>query len=88
MDAEAWKYGEPPELSELRRHRTLHTRLLLVLPQYQIPLEGYVGDISPNGEFIYMSCGWSMAGWFARSDIRIVDILPPKARQDPKNLLH
>ena len=83
MEGDQWKYGDGPELAEVQKHKAARSRLLLMIPLYQIPVEGYISDTSPNGEFCHVNSGF-MNAWFPISEIRILDILP-KVAVTPRN---
>jgi hypothetical protein len=76
LEGDGWKYGDAPELSEIKRHKAARSRLLLTLPQYPMAIEGYVVSISPNCQFCLIQVGGQFNAWYAIDSIRILDVLP------------
>lgn len=75
QDGDNWKYGDPPELSEIRGHIAARSTLLMMLPCCPLPVEGFVSRTSPNGDFVQVGGEKFWESWVPRADMRIVDIL-------------
>lgn len=78
LDGDSWKYGDAPALNVIRKHKVGKSRLIMRLPAYSVPLEGYITDVSPNGLYCLVNCGQCLCGWVEIEAMRILDVLPPR----------
>ena len=90
LTGDMWKYGDPPAVTELRKHIQKKSRLLLIAPGAANPFEAYITKISPNEEFVYFTMAGALMGvgyWLDINNIRVLDVLPILPPQTPRSSL-